>query len=398
MNLTRRLPCLLFTLFALVSGEASAQTLDVLWQGGLSPNVSSQAWLAGDMDGDDRTDILHPRSINGTLALDVYQSTGGSYVHAFNNNNMGQGANALAWLTGDMDGDGRTDILQPWSNGTKLGLIVYRSTGTGYVTGFASANMGAGSAGARGWLTGDADGDGRTDLIHLWHNSNVNRLGINVYRSTGTGYVLWFANGNMGQGSGSLKWLAGDMDGDGLTDIFQPFQNGTQLGLIAYRATGTGYAAAFVSPNMGQGWGNLDLLVGDMDDDGRTDIFQPFSSGTKVGLIAYRSTGTGFATEFVSTDMGVVTAGTAAWRAADIDGDGRTDIWQPRNNGGMVEVNVYVSNGTGFSLGHSRCCFGQLSWVGWLTGKFYGGNREHLLHLWNPGSLALVVYGLAFKT
>lgn len=327
-----RLSCLLVTLVALVSPAARAQPLDVLWSNSLGTGTGALAWLSGDMDGDGRTDIIHPWNSNGSLGLHVYRSTGTSYGLAFTSGNMGQGSNALAWLTGDMDGDGRTDILQPWNNNGRLGLIVYRSTGAGYTTAFASSNMGAGSP-AVAWRTGDADGDGRTDLIQLWNNGGW--LGITVFRSTGTGYALWFNNPNMGQGSPARAWLTGDMDGDGRTDIFQPWNNNGTLGLIAYRATGTGYATAFTSNNMGQGSNALAWLVGDMDGDGRTDIFQPFDNSGTVGLIAYRSTGTGFATAFTSGFIGI-SSDSSAWGTGDFDGDGLADIFQSRSTNGFT--------------------------------------------------------------
>lgn len=386
-----RLCCFLVTAVALASSEARAQVFDILWLGDLGTGASGQAVLSGDMDGDGRTDVLHPWSNNGTLGLHVYRSTGTSYVNAFTSVDMGHGASALAWLAGDMDGDGLTDILQPWNNNGILGLIVYRSTGTGYTTAFVSSNMGAGPS-AAAWRTGDADGDGRTDLIQLWNNNGW--LGLTVFRSTGTGYSLWFNNPNMGQGSTGLAWLTGDMDGDGRTDIFQPWRNNNTLGLIAYRATGTGYTTAFASSNMGNGWAALAWLVGDMDGDGRTDIFQPFDNRGTVGLIAYRSNGTGFATAFSSNNMGPGSP-SVAWRAGDVDGDGLTDIFQARNRNG-IDVNVYRSSGTGYSFVHSLaiCCF---DWhMGWLVGSFDGSPRESLLHLFpnDWGGAAMLVYGL----
>jgi len=382
-----RLFCVLVAAVALVSPQARAQVFDDLWLGNLGTGASALAMLSGDMDGDGMTDVLHPWSNNGILGLHVYRSTGTSYVTAFTSGNMGQGAAALAWLTGDMDGDGLTDILQPWNNNGNLALIVYRSTGTGYTTAFTSSNLGAGSA-ALAWRTGDADGDGRTDLIQLWNNNGW--LGLTVFRSTGTGYALWFNNSNMGQGSASRAWLTGDMDGDGRTDIFQPWNNNGSLGLIAYRATGTGYATAF-SSNMGQGSAALAWLVGDMDGDGRSDIFQPFNNQNNLGLIVYRSTGTGFATAFTSGNLGPA-SNMVAWQTGDFDGDGFTDIFQART----TTWNVYLSSGSGYSLASSwnfSCCTnGQL---GWLMGSFDGGPRESLLFLYpSSGGVALLVYGV----
>lgn len=383
-----RLCCLLVTVVALVSAEARAQVFDYLWVGGLGTGTGAVGWLSGDMDGDGRTDIIHLWNNNGALGMHVYRSTGTSYVNAFTSGNMGQGPWALAWLTGDMDGDGLTDILQPWNNNGQLGLIVYRSTGTGYTTAFSSSNMGAGSP-AVAWRTGDADGDGRTDLIQLWNNNGW--LGLTVFRSTGTGYSLWFNNSNMGQGSPARAWLTGDMDGDGRTDIFQPWNNNGTLGLIAYRATGTGYATAFASGNMGQGSGAFAWLVGDMDGDGRSDIFQPFNNSGALGMIVYRSSGTGFATAFASGNLGAG-SGSALWQTGDLNGDGLTDILQGRKHD-WTDINVYLSNGTSYSFLDTYSTSDPQAI--WLMGSFDGGPREFLLHPFPyEGESVLIVYGL----
>src|SRR2546422_47716 len=73
------------------------------------------------------------------LGIVIYSANAsGGLQRTFGSPSLGQGPGALAWLTGDVNGDGRTDILQPWKNGDRLGLIVYTSNGTGYTSTFGS--------------------------------------------------------------------------------------------------------------------------------------------------------------------------------------------------------------------------------------------------------------------
>ena len=54
---------------------------------------------------------------NGRLGLIVYGADGGGKLQTvFGTDNMGQGSGALAWLTGDFTGSGKTQIAQPWNN------------------------------------------------------------------------------------------------------------------------------------------------------------------------------------------------------------------------------------------------------------------------------------------
>jgi hypothetical protein len=84
--------------------------------------------------------------------------------------NIGQGFGALSWVAGDVDNDGRMELLQPWKNLGQLGLIVYGWNGSQMTRKWNTANIGQGS-GALGWLVADVDGDGKVELLQPWHNS-----------------------------------------------------------------------------------------------------------------------------------------------------------------------------------------------------------------------------------
>jgi hypothetical protein len=61
--------------------------------------------------------VLQPYLPPNRLGLLVYGSDGsGGYRTLFGTQDMGQGSGALAWLTGDVNGDGRAEIIQPWNN------------------------------------------------------------------------------------------------------------------------------------------------------------------------------------------------------------------------------------------------------------------------------------------
>ena len=66
-----------------------------------------------------------------------------------------------------------------------------------------------------------------------------------------------------------------------------------------------------------------------------------------------------------------------------MDGDGLTDSFHTRISNSTIDVNVYISSGTGYSYDYtySLCCFSNLSTHGFLVGSFDGGPRESLLHL-----------------
>jgi hypothetical protein len=106
------------------------------------------------------------------LGMIVYGADGtGGYQTIFGSSDMGQGSGAIAWLIGDVNGDGRAEVVQLWNNGGQLGMIVYGADGTGgYQTIFGSSDMGQGS-GAIAWLIGNVNNDGAAEVVQLWDNN-----------------------------------------------------------------------------------------------------------------------------------------------------------------------------------------------------------------------------------
>ena len=176
-------------------------------------------------------------------------------------NNMDQGPGAVTWQVGDFNGDGKTEIVQGWRDGSSLGMIMYGSDGGGGLkTIWSNPDMGQGS-GAVTWLAGDFNGDGKPEIVQGWaHGSS---LGMIMYGSDGHGGLktIWSSD-NMGQGPGAITWLVGDFNGDGKPEIVQGWAHGSSLGMIMYGSDGRGgLKTIWSSDNMGQGPGAVSWLV-----------------------------------------------------------------------------------------------------------------------------------------
>ena len=163
------------------------------------------------------------------LGLILYGQDSERFAVKWASANLGKGADALSWLVADVDADERSELLQPWANETKLGLNVYGWNGSQMVVKWASADLGEGP-GALAWLVADIDGDGKTELLQPWTNGD--KLGLNVYGWNGSQMVVKWASADLGEGPGALAWLVADIDGDGKLELLQPWANGDRLSLI----------------------------------------------------------------------------------------------------------------------------------------------------------------------
>lgn len=302
--------------------------------------------LKGDVNGDGRADIIHAWNNNGRMAMITYLSNGVIFREAWSSGNMGEGAPTLGLLTGDVNGDGKTDIIQPWSNNGTMAILTYLSNGRGYYRAWGSANMGEGAP-TLGLLTGDVNGDGKTDIIQPWNNNG--RMALIVYRSNGKGYYTSWGSSNMKQGSGTLGLLTADVNGDGKTDIIQPWNNNGRLALIVYKSDGRGYYNSWGSSNMNNGCDTLGLKVADINGDGKDDLIQPWNNGGKMAIISYLSNGHSYSEAWTNGNMGLSSSNLHIF-VGDANGDGKDDIIQPCLTYGKLSAVTYKSNGKGFSL------------------------------------------------
>lgn len=123
--------------------------------------------FGGDVNGDGNGDLIQTWNGGGTLSLMSHLADGNFALNWKWGANTYQGATGL-YLPFDIDGDKRTDILQPFKGGTNIGVVVHRSDGLGYNFEWGSSNIGLGFTGE--FLTGDTNADGKSDMIQLWNN------------------------------------------------------------------------------------------------------------------------------------------------------------------------------------------------------------------------------------
>ncbi|RRR96109.1 FG-GAP-like repeat-containing protein [Glycomyces terrestris] len=245
---------------------------------------------------DGNSDVLAWRKSTGVLYH--YHGTGAglSGVGHFTEN-LG-GAN-LVETAGDMNGDGRNDVLVRFADGA---LYAYPGTGQAYYeTG--RIKVGTGWNAMSAIVSGqDFNADGRVDV--LAREQATGKLWL--YPGTGAGTLG--SRVQIGSGWEKLRDIvaAGDLDHDGHADLLAVRKSDNCL--YRYDSTGTGALQSGVK--VGCGWAGLDALasVGDFDNDGRADFIVRRTSDGKLFL--YKGTGTGVFTAAVAVGSG--------WNAIDM--------------------------------------------------------------------------------
>ncbi|WNG50334.1 hypothetical protein F0U60_44040 [Archangium minus] len=372
------------------NGSGRLSALDIV---GVQSVYGQSAWYLGtldrqlpgvDVNGDGRTDLVHLRDVNGTLGMSVSLGNGSGFTPGWSSNSLPAGSGAVEWLTGDVDADGKTDIFQLWNNNGALAIIVWRSNGTGYELYGDTTGVSAGTPAIR-FLTADVNNDRRTDIVQLWDNNGS--LGMIVHQSSGTGYsTTWGAT--LPAGSGAMEWLTGDVDADGKTDIFQLWNNNGALAIIVWRSNGTGYESYGDTTGVSAGAPAIRFLTADVNNDQRTDIVQLWDNNGWLGMIVHQSSGTGYSTTWGST----LPAGYGAveWLTGDTDADGRTDIFQIWRDSGFHRIIVWHSTGTGYEIYSNTSGIQAMgSALRFVAGDVNNDRQTDIIQLWdNVGQFA----------
>ena len=262
------------------------------------------------------------------------------------------GPNPVGVAIGDVDGDGKPDLVV--TNEGSNTVSVYRNTST-------SGSMTAGSfalkvdftTGAQpyGVAIGDVDGDGKPELVLGNYAGNT----LSVYRNTGTSGSItagsFAAKVDFTTGAQPNGAAMGDMDGDGKLDIVLANVNGNTFSVYRNTSTNGSITAGSFAPKVDftTGQSPMGVAIGDVDGDGRPDVVVPNQSGNTVSVYRNTSTSGSITTGSFAAQVDFTT-GTGPYAAAvgDVDGDGKSDIVVI--NQGSNTVSVYRNTSTSGSI------------------------------------------------
>jgi hypothetical protein len=325
--------------------------------------------IGGDFNGDGRDDLVHLTRTD--FVRPWVSSTDGAFNVGFDRPWPGYWIQSGQWLAGQFNfGDSRDDLIHLTDN-DYANIWYAKRDGTFSVQTFRPwPNYGLQQG---SWKTADINGDGLTDLIHLYPSDYIHTWTANPNGSFTVGtFRPW-----PGYGIQTGSWETGDVNGDGRDDLIH-ICCGNYLHTWLSRGDGTFDVGTF-SPGSGYGiqWGSWE--AGDFNGDGRDDLIH-LTGGDYVRPWLGQPDGT-FSVGYFQPSPGYwVQSGT--WQTSDFNGDGRTDLVHLLP-GDYVRPWISQPDGT-FSVGYFQPSPGYWVHSGtWQTGDFNGDGRDDLLHL--PG-------------
>ncbi|MBL0171195.1 MAG: VCBS repeat-containing protein [Gemmatimonadaceae bacterium] len=322
---------------------------------GLSPqfkNLQPQVFADGatlanafaDFDGDGDADLFV--GFNGA-ANRLYRNDRGLFTDVAGPAGVAdaRATRAVAWSDYDQDGD--PDLLVGFAPGDASVIKLYRNDAGRFTDVTATAGLGRDSAAVRQFSWIDFDGDNDLDLFVALRDRPNLMFRNDAGRFTDIAGTIGLADSRRSVGA---VWF--DYDADGDLDLYVANQDGDKNGLFrndAGRFTdvadAAGVAWAGRTPNDATN-GTVRPCTADVDGDGRLDLFA--ANYGRNGLMLNRGNGR---FEDASVSWGVaMDARFDACAFEDFDNDGRIDLYVNGTVTGGVSYRDYLYRNTGHSL------------------------------------------------
>ncbi len=296
--------------------------------GGLAPSWIENA----DFDGDGKPDLAVANFTDGTISIYRNISTNGTLtVGSFAPRiTFSVGPNPRRIAVGDIDGDGKPDVVASDSGAASVSIFRNVSTPGTFTTNSFEPRVQFPTGNAPNHvMLADMNADGKLDLVVANHADDT----ISIFRniaSPGSITTNSFTNRVDFATVASPHGLAiADLDGDGKPDVsvssdgisgISILRNMTPAGSATITLAGK---VDFSTPARPYGG----LSIGDLDGDGKPDIAVSVFDGSTISVFKNVSSAGTFTSGSLSAGFSLAAGGKPiAVLIADIDGDGKSDL------------------------------------------------------------------------
>lgn len=320
--------------------------------------TQSQGPAIGDLDGDGKADIAVANGTSGYSKLSVYRNiaTPGSITSgSFATRQDFPGDLTATYLAmGDLDGDGLKDIVVCNGGNTKT-ISVYRNNSTvGNISFESKINYNVG-ANCTAVALGDLNGDGKLDIVVANYDSTLGSISIfqnNCLPNSSFTSTSFPSRVDITAASstGMVFVNIADMNADGKPDIITTNNLGPTLTFFRNAITPGNAIDSNSFQNISTIFTNTTLIrpisIGDLNNDGKPDL--AISDWNNNLVILQNNTVNGANTLTLGSRVNILaTTNPFSNAIGDLDGDGKPDIVVVNTNANVISIfRSLISSGT----------------------------------------------------
>ncbi|WP_242935179.1 FG-GAP-like repeat-containing protein [Leptospira kobayashii] len=322
--------------------------------------------VAGDVNGDGKGDLICPYNLGNNRAQTYVQIATGNELTQWKvwgpQNNSFNLKSCYYLNSADFNGDGKSDLLCVYNLGPSSSQTwVQLSNGSSFSdwTKWSSKNTALDFSKCFSFLSTDVSGDGRTDIICVYRDKVKDLIQTYVQLAATNGFSDWKAWGPSNssidlENCKSIQYA--DLSGDGFADLVCVYRDTQNTYTYTQISNGTGLTAwtnwsprdpGSINPSLCS-----QVLSGDFNGDRLMDLICTYNAGGNTSQTFIQiSTGSGLtAWKAKNTKEDFSLSKCSGISLVDMNGDGKADLLCPYDKGNNeTQTYVQISNGIAMS-------------------------------------------------